>query len=400
MAAHAKLSASGSDKWLTCTMSPAMENGIEDEDSVFSMEGTCAHAVGEARVSCWLGTQVDERLAPGYSTYYSYEFSDYVDEYVDYVKGRVMALRQEHGERNVTVLLEQRLDFSAWVPEGFGTGDVVIIVPGKVIVIDLKFGAGIFVGAQDNSQIKLYGLGAYAAYDCIFDFKEVEVVIHQPRKSNVGTQTITVEDLLHWAENLVRPRALIAWAALQARIAGKPVPDRAAYQPGDHCSNGFCKARFTCSARARFNLALGDLPYSLAEPDTLTVPQLEALVGRAETVAKWAKDCKAYLLREANEGRATLVSYRLGEGRSFRTITNEAEAAVLLEAGGFAAADIYKAPELVALGKLEKLVGAKKLTSMLGDLLIKPPGAATLVTLDSKAESVAPRRVSADEDFA
>ena len=399
--AHAVLSASGAKKWLTCTLAPAMEKGLPDELSEFNREGTCAHAVGEFRLAGWLDQFhlqdfTTESQVPDYDEFFDEAFDDYVQEYVDFVIGKVAELREQHGEANVVVLLEQRLDFSKWVPEGFGTGDVVIIVPGKVIVIDLKFGQGVFVNGEDNEQLKLYGLGAFDRYSAVFDLDEVEVWIHQPRKSNVSGETIRVADiggLITWAEQLVAPRAAIAWAAYNGDRS------KARFHPGSHCSSGFCKARFNCAARARFELEAGDLPYVLNEPDTLSVEQLEGLVGRAEGVAKWVGDCKRYLLSQAEQGLAVLSRFRLGEGRSNRRITDVPAAAALLMGAGHAAGDIYKDPKLRSLGELEALVGKKKLAELLLDVIVKPPGKATLVPVESKAPSVEPRKTSVEQDF-
>lgn len=402
---HAKLSASAAKKWVSCTMAPAMEEGLPDEVTDDNREGTCAHAVGEARVRFWLATgghdMSPEREAhlgiADYDEFFNEEFDEYVDEYVNFVVQKVEELRELHGEKNVTVLCEQRLNFSRWVPEGFGTGDIVIIVPGKIIVIDLKFGQGIWVDGEDNWQLKLYGLGAWATYDILYEFDEVEVWIHQPRKHNVSGETIDVHaisGLLTWADEIIVPRAAIAYAALNG--------DRsvARFHPGKHCYEGFCKARFTCAARARFELEAGDLPFAGHLPETLTVEQLESVIDRADGLAKWVKDVKGYLLMMADAGKVTLSLFKLAIGRSNRKIVDVDRAAGLLMTEGFKSEDIYEAPKLKGLGKLERLVGAKNLTKLLGDVLQKPQGRTTLVPASSKSESVDPKRTSPEQDFA
>lgn len=409
--AHAILSASGSKKWMTCAMSAAMEHGLPEEDSDFSREGTYGHKLFELRLRCFLGghdgadieterAACDPDQCPEAAEFLTKEFSDHVDEAVNYTIARIEELWVKYGFENVTVLLEQRLDFSRWVPQGFGTGDVVIIVPGRIIVIDLKMGAGYYVDGVDNSQLKLYALGAWVRYDMLYDFEEVEVVIHQPRKENVGGEVIPVVDLLAWAGTEVAPRAHLAWANLQARIEGKTIVGQE-FTPGEHCSSGFCKARFTCPARLEKHMSLADEDFALAEPDTLTIEQLEDVAERAQTLAKWANDVRAYLLRQANDGKVTLQRYVLAEGRSNRVITDPVKAAVALQHHGYAARDIYKDPELVGITQLEKLVGAAKLKEVLGELIEKPKGATTLALADSKNVTVvAPRRESAETDFA
>ena len=404
--AHAKLSASGFKKWARCTMSPRMERGFEDEDSNFSREGTYAHALAEAILRCYLngndGADVeyaqclaDPAHYPAAAEFYNAEFSAYVQDFVDYCIDRIEQAVEKHGEANVTVLLEQRLDFSAWVPEGFGTGDVVIIVPNKVIVIDLKFGKGVFVDVRGNGQLRLYGLGAYHQYHFLYDFNEVEVVIHQPRLHNVAPEVMNVsgpDGLLEWAEQVVRPRAAVAWAALHNDFS------HARFAPGEHCSEAFCKARYICGARARYMMELAEQPFSLNDPDTLSVEQLEAVVDKTDVAVKWASDCKGYLLRQAAKGAVELKRYDLVQGRSNRVVKDPLKAAHVLLQNGFRAADIYHEPELVGITQLEKLVGQKKLSELLGDLLHKPEGKPTLALRDAGRKSVSARLATTAQD--
>lgn len=405
--AHAVLSASGFKKWSKCTMSAAMEELFEDEDSDYSAEGTYAHAVGEASLRCWLGGNdggdiagyqalVDPEQNEDAKRWYNQEFADYVQEYVDYVTKRIEELFTHHGSANVHVLLEQRLDFSRWVPEGFGTGDVVIIYPGGIEVIDLKFGKGVFVDGENNGQTRLYGLGAYDRYHILYDFDEITVTIVQPRKQNISGETISVADLnglLVWADELVKPRAAIAWMAYQGDRS------QASFTPGEHCAEAFCKARFTCAARARYMLEAADKPYALNEPDTLTIEQLEEVVSRADLAVKWLSDVKSYLLKQAEAGKVQLQKFELVEGRSNRTITDDKEAAQVLMKNGFSATQVYKDPELKNLTQLEKLVGAKKLTELLGQLLHKPKGKPTLAPRGSGRTPVQiePKKSAAQE---
>lgn len=407
---HAVLSASGSKKWLACTMSAAVEETLEEADSQFAREGSYAHDVGEAYLRAFLsgndGPDVehaqaicDPSVTPLALEFWNREFDDYVREYVDYTIARIEEHRGQHGAGNVMVLLEQRLDFSRWVPNGFGRGDVVIVYPGGVEVIDLKFGAGVYVDGENNSQTRLYGLGAYERYHSLYTFDHVTVTIHQPRKSNVHGETMSVDDLLglmHWADELIKPRAAIAWAAVQGDYS------QARFSPGAHCSEAFCKARYRCAARARFMLEAAEVPFALAEPTTLTVDQLELVTDRARLAVKWMADCERHLLEEAAAGRATLKRYKMAEGRSFREITDPVQAGAILELEGFQPDDIYAPMQLVALGKLEKLVGKKKLPILLEDYLRKPAGKPTLVPLESERKAVGPSKrpaVAAADEF-
>ena len=407
-AAHAVLGASGWKKWSTCTMSVAVEKGIPEENSDFSREGTYAHAVAEARLLSYLagnesGTVrvedadlVDVTKNEDAAEFLNTTFIRHVDTFVDYVIERHKELVAEHGADNVMLLLEQRLRFDRWVPEGFGTADVVFIVPGKVIVVDLKFGAGVYVDGENNGQIKLYGLAAWHAYNPVYEFNEIEVVIHQPRMNNISGETIKIDGfggLLDWAENVVKPRSKIAWAAYNGDYSN------ARFAPGEHCSTAFCKARFACAARARYLLEIAELPYVHDEPHTLTVEQLEAVVTKADLAAKWAKDVQAYLLRQASEQKVELKKFKVVEGRSFREVKDTTKAATILMSNGYAAAKVYKEPELRNLGDLERLVGAKKLTDLLGDLLHKPTGKLTLVPREDSKPVAQQKKPGSTKDF-
>lgn len=406
-AAHAVLGASGWKKWSTCTMAPAVEKDLPEEDSDFSREGTYAHACSEALLRCYLSgndgpdTEVAAELMDparneDAAEFYNETFYRHVDNFVSYVIQRYEELQEEHGRENVVMLLEQKLVFDKWVPEGFGTADVVIIVPGKIIVIDLKFGAGVYVEGKGNGQTRLYALAAWLAYNPVYEFDQVEAVIHQPRMNNVSGETIKVTGfggLLDWAENVVVPRAAIAWAAYNGDYS------QARFAPGKHCSETFCKARFTCAARAKYLLEIAELPYMGEEPHMLTVDQLEAVIGKADMAAKWAKDVQAYLLRQAETGKVQLKQYKLVEGRSFREITKPAEAAQILMRNGYSAAKVYKEPELANLGDLERLVGAKKLSELLGDLLHKPTGKLTLQPLDDSKPAAVLKKPGSTKDF-
>lgn len=390
--AHAVLSASGFKKWSSCTMAPAVEENFEEEDSEWSKEGTYAHGLGERLLRAWWNgydgadlAEIDAYCDLGANeeakAYYTDEMLQYVNVYVQHVIDVATALIETHGRDNVVVLFEQKLRFDRWVPEGFGTCDCVICYPGGIVVIDLKYGAGVLV--KDFGQLRLYALGAYDLYGPLYEPTEITCSIVQPRKDNLRTETISTDEMLTWAEELVVPRAKIAWAAYKGDRS------EARFSPGTHCSEGFCKARYTCAARARFMLEATEQPYAKDAPDVLTTEQLEAVVDKARLAVKWLADCERYLTEQAAAGKVKLAHHQLGEGRTFRKIVNEQVAAQRLMANGFAAADIYAPPKLVGLVALEQLVGKKELVEVLGDTLAKPAGTPKIVPL---REPTTPKR--------
>ena len=216
--AHARLSASGSKRWLTCTPSPRLEEGFPEESSPFALEGTVAHELAENRLRFFLFK--DAVLTDGDT-----EMIDHVGYYTNLVIERYHAALAE--TLDAIILLEQRLDFSNWVPDGFGTGDVVIISDNVLEVIDLKYGKGVPVSAKDNSQMMLYALGAIHVYHAIYGFEKVKMTIVQPRLDSISTDEKTVEELLKWAEEYIKPRADLAIRGEGDFVAGdhcRPVP--------------------------------------------------------------------------------------------------------------------------------------------------------------------------------
>jgi len=379
--AHAVLSASGWKKWSTCTMAAAMEAGFEDEESPWSREGTFAHELGELLLRAWVSGNDDADIEavnmfcnpehnPDAAEFYSDEMLGYVNVYVQHVISIMTGLTEAHGQDNVTLLIERRLNFSSWVPQGFGTADAVILYPGGIVVVDLKYGAGVLV--KDLGQLRLYALGAYGQYGILYEPEEVTISIVQPRKDSIVTDTVRVEDLLTWADELVVPRAKIAWAAYNG--------DRthARFSPGEHCTTGFCKARYTCSARARYMLEAAEQPFAQNAPDLLTTEQLEAVVDRARLAVKWLSDCERHLTEQARAGKVELKNHVLAPGRSTRKIKDETAVAQLLMSQGYPAEEVYQPPKLRGLLHLEQLVG-DKLENVLGDLIEKPPGELRLV---------------------
>lgn len=383
MAEHAILSASGSKKWLTCTPSARLEETFPDETSEFAAEGTKAHDLMEI-VAKYHYHGVGERMTPeelvalGYTT----EMQDVVREFMTEAMKITEPLRISG--KPFVVLVEQRLDYSDWVPKGFGTGDLVVVSGSCVWVRDLKYGKGVPVDSEDNTQMMLYGLGAYnelaMAYD---DIREFDLGIVQPRINNNSSWRVTMKDLLSWGE-LIKPVAQKAWDG------------KGEFVPGPHCDSGFCRARFTCQARAQACL---DESATLNKGETLTPKEIAALLPKLEGIEKWAKGLREYALKQAVDSGVRFDGYKLVEGKSNRYITDKKTAAVRLVANGFPQEAILSEPELIGITALEEVVGSKKVfTELLGDLIAKPVGKPTLVAVSDKRPEWKPAN-TADEDF-
>ena len=381
--AHAKLSASGSEKWMTCTPSARMEEAFPDEGSEFAREGTFAHAVFEQELLHYLGREV-EPLPNELMHFDSPALVDYVRESVDYCIKRIEAARARC--KDPVFYVERRLDFSRWVPEGFGTGDFVIITDELVEVLDLKYGKGIFVEAKSNSQMRLYGLGAYNELSDLYDIQSVRMTVLQPRLGNYSSEELSIADLLKWADEAVVPAAKLAWDG------------EGTFVPGPHCTSNFCKARYTCPARAEGALAVARQEFSSLPPavDTLTVDRIAELLPSADAVIDWFTDLKAHALKQAEKG-TTVPGYKLVEGRSNRKYSDQDAVAKALRDAEVPDEIAYER-SLLGITAMEKAIGKKKFVEVLGDLITKPEGKPTLVPEGDKRPALT-SRASALDDF-
>ena len=373
MTAHALLSASGSKRWLSCTPSARLEATLPDPKRSagafdFSQEGTMAHTLGEIKLRYYynqIGTQEYEQEynAVKESSYYNDDFEANVDNYVLYVRSQI-------GEGD-TPLFEQRVDFSDWVPDGFGTADVVIISKHAIRVIDLKFGKGVPVSAQDNPQLRLYALGAYSKFkDEYPDIKEVSYTIHQPRLDSISTDGTTITKLLDWGNYFIKPKAKKAWAG-----SGE-------FLPGEWCQ--FCKAKAQCRARSDFNTELAKLEFKT--PALLTEEEFSEVLAKAQNLRTWANDVEEYALTRAVEQEIIPPGYKLSTTVTHRKISDHALAAVVLKEKGMSEEVIWEPRKLKSIAALEKLGPKGQVTAWLGDLVLRPDGQPKLVKVKETAE--------------
>ncbi|MGI6765946.1 MAG: DUF2800 domain-containing protein [Lentihominibacter sp.] len=359
MSDHAVLSASGAHRWLNCLPSARLELEFVNNESSAAAEGTAAHALCEHKLKKALRMRSKRPV----SVYNSDEMEEHSDAYVEFVMEQL-----ELAKRSCTdplILIEQRLDFSCYVPQGFGTGDCIIIADKKLHIIDFKYGMGVLVDAVDNPQMKLYALGALEIYDSLYDIEEVSMTIFQPRRENVSTWTIRVEDLKDWAEKELKPRAKKAYDG------------EGEYLPGEWCT--FCRAAVKCRARAEEKLKLAQSEFKL--PPLLTDSEIEEVLSKLSDLTKWANEIIAYATDAAVNHGKEWHGFKVVEGRSVRKFKDEDAVAEVAKANGYK--DIFR-QSLITLTEMERLMGKSKFEKILGDLIYKPPGKPTLVPLSDK----------------
>lgn len=362
---HSIYSASGAHRWMACPPSALLEQQFPSETSSFAEEGTAAHDLAEHK----LKKALKMRSRKPNSKYQTYEMDEMTDLYVEYCLEVIEKAKENC--KDLQILIEQKLDFSDYVPEGFGTGDLVIVGTGTLHVIDLKYGRGVIVSAERNPQMMLYALGALSLFEMLYDIDKVSMTIIQPRVDNFSTYELRVEELLTWAEEELKPKALLA-----SQGEGE-------FCAGEHCR--FCRARNQCRARTLKNLEL--LKYEFSDPALLSDDEIAEIIGVAEELSKWASDIYTYATALAiNEGKEW-DGFKLVEGRSRRKFTDEEAVAETAKAAGYT--DIYK-QSLISITEMEKLMGKKKFGEILGSLIEKPKGKLTLVPETDKRQAVDP----------
>ena len=369
---HAILSASSSHRWLNCNPSARLEQEFADRETDAAAEGTAAHALCEHKLRRALKMRSKKPISP----YDCDEMDACTDAYVEFVMEALAEAKQEC--KDPLVLIEQKLDFSCYVPDGYGTGDCLIVADKLLHIIDFKYGQGVLVDAEQNPQMMLYALGALRLFDSLYDITEVSMSIFQPRRENVSTWTISVDDLLDWAENTLKPKAELAFKG------------EGEYTPGSWCQ--FCKAAVKCRARAEAKLQLAR--YEFAMPPLLSDEEIEDILLKLDDLTKWANEITAYAQDAAVNHGKVWRGFKLVESRTNRRYTDEEAVVQAANAAGYH--DIYK-KSLIPITEMERLMGKKTFAEVIGSLVEKPKGRPTLVPASDKRPAIV--STGAEQDF-
>lgn len=379
MSGHALLSPSSATRWMACTPSAVLSQNFENTSSSYAQEGTTAHELCEAilremhgQISKAEFDVIFENIQK--SKYYDSAMLDYCEQYAAYVNEQCVG--------DYHLFIEQKLDMTNWVEGGTGTADGTVILPAerKIIFTDLKYGKGLKVDAKQNSQLKIYALGVLQTMQFIFGddaFDTVMTTIYQPRLDNISEYSYTVKELLEWAENDLKPKAILAFAG------------EGEFKAGPHC--GFCLCKAKCKALADFNMELAK--HDFQNPDLLTDEELIKIYQQKDIFDNWISAVGDYIFNEALTGKKW-EGFKLVAGRSVRQYSDQAKVAEALKVKGYT--DVYKPASLLGLGELEKRITKVPFNEIVGPLLIKPEGRPTLVSENDKRPTWAP---SPENDF-
>ena len=360
---HALLSASSSHRWLNCPPSARLCENYEDKGSDFAAEGTDAHSLCEFRLQEALGIEAVNPIEN--LTWYNEEMENCATSYASFVMEIVEELKASNSAP--VVLIEQHLDYSKFVREGFGTGDCIIIADGELHIIDYKHGRGVLVEAENNPQMQLYALGALEIFDGIYDIESVSMTIFQPRRDNVSTFSLSKADLYAWAEETLKPIAELAFKG------------EGQYNCGEWCQ--FCKAKTDCRKRAETNMSLAK--YDFLDPPLLTDEEIEDVLSKIDNLVSWANDVKEFVFQSAMSGKVW-KGWKLVEGRATRKYVNDEAVATAIINAGY---DPYE-KKLLGLTEMQKRLGKAKFEEILGSLIIRPQGKPTLVPESDKRPAI------------
>lgn len=385
MKQHALLSPSSAERWLTCLPSARLEEKFPDTSGDAAKEGTVAHRLGELFIRQKLNIVSDV----GYevvlkdiqkSEYYDHAMDDHAENYAMFVMERYAEAQVRNSD--AMIFLERKLDLTEYVKEGFGTGDAGIIADSILDVIDLKYGKGVPVSAENNKQMMVYALGWLLEFEHLYDIKTVRLTIYQPRIDNYSSWELPVTDLKEWAEKELKPLAALAFEG------------KGDFKPGSHCR--FCRAKATCKANANYNLELAQ--HEFAEPVLLSDEEVADILNRADAFSNWIKSVEDHALAEAVNKNKKWPGYKLVEGRSNRVYSDETKVVEVLTGKGYGEEIIYK-KKLTGITDLTKALGKTSFAALIEPLLIKPSGKPTLVPVTDKRPEISSLE-QAQSDFA
>ena len=364
--AHAVLSASGAEKWLNCPPSARLEESYPDTSSPYAKEGTLAHEIAEFKTRNYFIETLPKRTFTSKlnkfkkDELYQNEMDEYTESYLEYIKEVAMKYPSKP-----YIALEKKIDFSKYVPDGYGTCDCILIHGNDMHIIDFKYGKGVPVSAENNSQLMLYALGALEAYSMLYQIETVHLSIFQPRLDNISCFEISAANLLSWTIEEVEPKAKLAYDGIGD------------FKAGEHCR--FCKAQAQCRAKAESIISVFPVK---EDPALLTDDEIGLILAKAKELVSWSNAVEDYALNAILSGKE-IQGWKAVEGRSVRVFSDADKAFEKIVESGTPEEMLYERKPL-SLSQIEKLLGKKEFESIVSSFVIKPQGKPTLAPSDDK----------------
>jgi len=378
--AHALLGPSSASRWMACPPSVRLCEQFEDVESEYAKEGSLAHEIAELKVRKLIDPGLTSRKFTSAmkklkeKELYQEEMQGYTDEYVEFIQEQMYSY-----PTTPHIAVEQKVDFSQYVPGGFGTADCILISNDTLHVIDFKYGKGVPVSVENNAQLLLYALGSYLAYEMIYPIEHIKMSIVQPRLNDIDT----------WKCNL---DYLLAFAKIAQEKAVMALNGDGDFNNGEHCR--FCKAKAICKARANANLELAKYEFKAA--DQLTLEEIGQILEKAKDLDKWVKEIEKYALSESLKGN-NIPGWKAVNGKGSRSFKNTDDAIKVLKENGIAEELLYERKYLT-LAQIEKVIGKKDFNNLVGDLIVMNVGKPTLVEASDKREAIT-NKIKAEDEF-
>lgn len=387
---HALLSPSKAVRWLSCPGSIALESTVpRRHSSSAAEEGTTAHELAEiclttcdACPAAYIGTA----MTNGWEV--TEDMAVDVAKYVDFVKGLACS-------KGDVILVEQKLDIS-WLTgedDAEGTADAVVMVPDELIVVDLKFGKGHVVEAEDNPQLIIYALAARRQMELLHDFGTVRVIIHQPRREHVVEAVYTNEELDAHVER-ISEGAEAVWEELSRHSNGEKELN---LNPSEKACQ-WCNAKAVCPKLAKSVETITEVHFDPIPEDTDNAPSLLLSTRRAMVglVRQWCDAIEDEVERELKAGN-TVPGWKLVIGRKGnRAWLDEEEAEKLLKAAKLKKEEMYTT-KLVSPAALDKMVKedrfGERMLRKIESVIVSPEGKPTVVPASDKRQAVDVQKV-------
>lgn len=357
---HAKLSASGAERWLNCPGSIKLSEGMpEQPESAAALEGTKAHECLEVFLHEGSNMGLMRLRNPKYP-----------DEMLEHTEAAARHILTQTVLAKAKLLIEVPVDMSFISEDMGGTLDSARIEEfGTLTVTDFKYGYK-EVSPVNNPQLIIYALGIAQEYD--YNFDDVVLEIIQPRGGGINTFAMTLNELRKWEDTLKEGVAKVNSADPELK-------------PGKWCH--FCKARAVCPELSTKALAEARVDFSTPIKNEIALPPIKGIapdvLGKTlqgiEKLETWIEAVKDYAFNELRAG-TEIPGYKLVQKQG-RTKWSDIESATIAATQAYGEKALTPS-ELLSPAQLKKLGAMAEL--IVDSYAVKESSGLTMVSADDK----------------